>query len=135
MAQLNAYVRFNGNCKEAFEFYQSCFGGDLKVQTVGESPMAAQWSPDTHNRVLHAELKSGTLTLLGSDMIGTDAPVVGNVISLCLVCSSKEEIEAYFKNLSTGANVTNDLRSEFFGTYGDLVDKFGLSWMLQFGMS
>ncbi len=29
MAQLNAYVRFNGDCREAFEFYQSCFGGDL----------------------------------------------------------------------------------------------------------
>lgn len=55
--------------------------------------------------------------------------------SLCLVCSSKEEIETFFKNLAVGAHVTTDLRSEFFGTYGDLQDKFGISWMLQFGMS
>lgn len=77
---------------------------------VGELPMAAQWSVDTHNRGLHAELKSGNLVLLGSDMMLSDTQIIGDAISLCLVCSTKEEIETYFKNLAVGANVTNDLR-------------------------
>ena len=40
MAQLNAYLRFNGKCREAMTFYQACLGGELTIQTVGESPMA-----------------------------------------------------------------------------------------------
>ncbi len=25
--QINAYLNFNGNCAEAFDFYERCFGG------------------------------------------------------------------------------------------------------------
>jgi PhnB protein len=42
MKQLNAYLRFNTNSREDMEFYRDCLGGDLKIMTVGESPMAAQ---------------------------------------------------------------------------------------------
>ena len=45
MVQLNPYLRFNGNCREAMTFYQSCLGGELTIQTVGESPVAGQMPP------------------------------------------------------------------------------------------
>jgi PhnB protein len=46
MTQLNAYLHFNGNCREAMTFYQACLGGELKMQAVGESPMAGQMPPE-----------------------------------------------------------------------------------------
>jgi hypothetical protein len=46
LAKLNAYLMFNGDCKEAMEFYKNCFGGKLDVMTISQSPMAAQYSAD-----------------------------------------------------------------------------------------
>lgn len=35
MAQLNPYLNFNGNCREAVNFYQKAFGGgNLELMTV-----------------------------------------------------------------------------------------------------
>jgi uncharacterized glyoxalase superfamily protein PhnB len=49
------------------------------------------------------------------------------------VCSSKSEIRSFFASLSAGGQVTHDLKEEFFGTYGDLNDKYGIGWMFQLG--
>ena len=46
---------------------------------------------------------------------------------------SKAEIETLFKKLSAGGHVNTPLKEEFFGTYGDLTDKYGFHWMFQFG--
>ena len=40
MTQINAYLTFNGNCREAMNFYKEVLDGDLALQTIGESPMA-----------------------------------------------------------------------------------------------
>src|SRR6266498_704527 len=134
MANMNAYVMFNGNCREAFEFYKSCFNGQLTLQTVGESPVAAQWPAETHNRVLHTMLTKDSLILMGSDFMDSGTSYsVGNAISLCLVCSSHEEIQSLFATLGEGGKVNHPLKEEFFGTFGDLTDKFGITWMFQFG--
>lgn len=34
--QLNPYINFSGNAREAFEFYQSVLGGKLETHTFGE---------------------------------------------------------------------------------------------------
>ena len=70
------------------------------------------------------------LTIFGTDVAGPNL-TQGNNLFLCLVCKSKEEIETLFFKLSQGGKVTTPLRQEFFGTYGDLADKFGINWMLQ----
>jgi PhnB protein len=57
MAQMNAYLHFNGNCREAMTFYKECLGGELNMQAVGESPMAAQMPPQIHTNILHASLE------------------------------------------------------------------------------
>lgn len=132
MSTITPYVRFNGNCREAFEFYKSCLGGELAVQTVGESPMAGQMGADVSNRVLHAALNNGSIVLFGSDMIGTDNFSRGMDVSLCVVCSSPEEIKTFYSKLAAGGQATHPLKEEFFGTFGDLTDKFGVSWMLQY---
>lgn len=40
MTQINSYLTFNGNCREAMNFYKDCLGGELILQTIGESPLA-----------------------------------------------------------------------------------------------
>jgi len=133
MAEFNAYLKFNGNCREAMRFYQSCLGGEISLMTVGEAPIKNQMPAEMQDKIMHSVLTSGSIMLMGSDMIGEDGYRHGNTLSLCLVCKSREEIETLFSKLSAGGRATHALKEEFFGTYGDLVDKYGFSWMFQYG--
>jgi PhnB protein len=132
MAEFNAYLRFKGNCREAMQFYKECLGGVLTLVPVRGSPVASQMPAAVQDDILHSVLTSGSVMLMGTDM-GEDLYKHGNTVFLCLVCQSKEEIESLFSKLSAGAKVLHPLRQEFFGTYGDLIDKYGFGWMFQFG--
>jgi PhnB protein len=133
MANMCPYLRFNGNCREAMTFYKDCLGGELMMQTVGETPMGATSSESEKAKILHAHLGNEDFAVMGSDMMGADKIDAGNVYSLAVICHSKAEIETLFSKLSQGGQITRPLKEEFFGTYGDLVDKFGISWMFQLG--
>ena len=131
--QLNAYLYFNGCCREAMTFYQQCLGGDLLMEKISESPMAAQMPSEAGVNILHSSLtRNGTLLLLGSDMMGANIKQ-GNSVGLCLNCSSDQEINIFFENLSAGGEIRMPLHQRFWGsTYGELTDKFGISWMLYY---
>lgn len=129
MAHIYAYRRFNGNAKEAFTFYKSVLGGDLTLQTVGESPMA-EHMPDKKDAVFHAKLQNGGLILLGSDMVGEEGLQQGNTMVLTLECTSKEEAADLFGKLSEGGSVGHPLSDQQWGTVGDLQDKFGTDWFV-----
>lgn len=129
--QINPYLSFNGNCREAMTFYKTSFGGELQLQTVGESPMAGQWPMHMQEHILHASLIKNDLVLLASDM-GSENLINGNIISLALGCSSKAEIESFFEKLSGGGKVTHPLHEFFDGTIGALTDKYGMNWVLKF---
>jgi len=133
MAKLVAYLSFDGNCREAMDFYKEALGGELTMQIVGESPMAEQMPAEMKTRIMHSQLSNGDLLLFASDMMASQAVVRGNSVTLCIAGKNKQEIEGYFSKLSQGANVTHPLKEEFFGTYGDLTDKFGVNWMFQAG--
>lgn len=132
MARLNAYLTFDGNCGEAMNFYKDCLGGELELMPVEGSQMAAGM-PDKKDKIMHSMLKNGEIVLMASDMMGPEGVVKGNNVALCLICDAKEEIERLFSKLSEGGKVGNSLKEEFFGTYGDLTDKYGFNWMFQFG--
>jgi PhnB protein len=129
MAKLNPYLNFNGKCREAMTFYQNCLGGELTMQKIAESPMAAQLPSEAGAQILHSSLTNENLTLMGSDMMGAGL-VKGNDITLFLNCSNEDEIHAYFDKLSSGGYVKTPLHQSFWGaTYGELTDKFGMNWM------
>jgi PhnB protein len=130
MAQLNPYITFNGNCREAMEFYKACLGGELSVMAVGDSPMASDM-PDKKNNVLHSMLKTDGMVLMASDMIMPGEMIRGNTITLCINGGTKEELQQFFTKLSEGGTVGQPLTEAFFGTYGELTDKFGMNWMFQ----
>jgi PhnB protein len=129
MLSLNPYLNFNGNCTEAMKFYQDCFGGELILQKISESPMAVHLPSAAANHILHSVLQHHQFTLMASDMIGAQR-MPGNTVTLCLNCSTKEEIESAFFNLGSGAVIKTPLHQTFWGaTYGELTDKFGTLWI------
>jgi PhnB protein len=132
MTQIISYLNFNGKTREAMQFYQQCFGGELVMQKIAESPMAAQMPSEMGNHILHSSLTNSGIAIMASDMLG-DKIVTGNSISLCLNCSSQEEINLFFENLSKDGKITHPLHQSFWGsTFGHLVDKYGINWMLNY---
>jgi PhnB protein len=133
MTQINAYIGFNGKCREAMNFYRKCFGGELTIMTMGESPMAEQMPAESHDTILHCSLSNGAVMLMGTDMTGPQGFVPGNTVSLMIRCSSEEEINRLFEKLCEGGEVTCPLGKQFWGsTFAALGDKFGTSWMLEY---
>src|SRR5436305_7509417 len=100
MTQINAYINFDGNCREAMTFYKDCIGGELSMQTVEGSPIEAQCPPGIKHHILHASLMKDDLVLMGSDMQEPGGFTKGNNIALSLSCSSDEEIKTFFSKLS-----------------------------------
>ena len=132
MTRINAYLNFNGRCREAMKFYQECMGGGLTLQRVSESPMAAQLSARAGANILHSVLVRDGLILMGSDMMG-DRLQKGNEVMLCLQCSSNEELHTIFNSLSEGGQIKTPLHQSVWGaTYGELTDKFGIHWMFNY---
>ncbi|MEO5570621.1 MAG: VOC family protein [Bacteroidia bacterium] len=133
MTQINSYLTFNGNCREAMTFYKECLGGELTLQTIGESPMADKMPSQMKESILHATLSKNGLVLMASDMVPEQGLRKGNSVSLCLNCSSENEIENCYKKLSTGGKADHPLENTFWGAlFGDLTDKYGNHWLLNY---
>ncbi|MCB0705186.1 MAG: VOC family protein [Saprospiraceae bacterium] len=133
MAQIHSYLTFNGNCREAMTFYQECLGGNLFLQTVGDSPLADGMPERMKECILHASLSKEGMVLQGSDMVPPTGLVKGNTVSLSLECSSEEEIKKVFKKLSKEGRSDHPLQDTFWGAlFGDLTDKYGNHWLLNY---
>lgn len=129
---LNPYLIFNGNCKEAMNFYKDCFGGELTLQTVAESPMASQMPPNLQDAIMHSQLTSGSIVIMASDM-NWEKLNDGNGSQLCVVCSTKDEIARFFDHMQQGGSVTEPLAIMFWGGYyGSLIDKYGKYWSFNY---
>ncbi|MES2732243.1 MAG: glyoxalase/bleomycin resistance/extradiol dioxygenase family protein [Bacteroidota bacterium] len=133
MAQINAYLAFNGNCREAMTFYQECLGGKLDLMTMGDSPMANETPAEARNQILHASLTGESFMLMGSDMQAAEGTIYGNMVTLCLTCDSGEEMKTNFATLTAGGGkVQQPLHNFFSGSMGGLIDRFGINWMLYY---
>lgn len=139
MATVNVYLTFNGNCKEAFDFYKSVFGGDYPyVGTFGEMPPTeGKTMPEADkDKIMHISLPISQETILmGSDTGGEWAAHFnqGNNVSLSVNTESRAEAEKLFNGLSAGGQVTMPLADTFWGAYfGMWTDKFGINWMVNY---
>lgn len=132
--QVNPYLAFSGQCKEAMEFYQRCLGAEIvAMQTFGETPAAEQAPPEARDRILHAALKIGDTLLMASDAPpGQDEVHSGFFVSLQV--DQPAEAERIFPALSEGGTVTMPLEQTFWATrFGMLVDRFGVPWLINCG--
>jgi len=132
MPTLAPYLLFDGKCQQAMEFYKSCFGGELAATKVKDSPAKGFMPASQHEKIVNARLRNGKLEISASDWLRpAQTPIRGSTVCLYLSGGTLEELKTLFKRLSDGAEVTDPLKEQFFGTYGALNDKFGVRWMFQ----
>ena len=125
----NAYLFFDGNCREAMNFYQSVFGGTLNIQTYGEVDKSC---PDAmKDNIMHARLSGGAILLMASDDPGSNRQLGTGKIQLALGGNDEEKLRRIFDALSTGGKVGVKLEKQMWGDiYGDLRDQYDIQWMV-----
>ena len=130
------YLSFNGNCRQAFDFYKEVFGGEyLMLETFANGPAEMGIPEAEFNNVMHASLSIGDGVIMGSDSPSNfgPPPVVGNNFSLTFPTQSREETDALFAKISEGGTVTMQPADMFWGAYfGSCIDKFGINWQFNF---
>ena len=127
-SQLNPYISYNGNARQAMEFYQEVFGGALEMGTV--SDFGAPDSPNA-DKLVHARLDTADgYTLMAWDVPeGVPCHPGNNVAGY--VGDDDGELRGSFEKLAAGGTLTMPLEKQAWGDEaGALVDRFGITWML-----
>jgi PhnB protein len=134
MLRLTPFLLFDGNCAEAMEFYHICFGGDLKLTPLGETPMKDNFPVAQHQKLANAYLKSDAIEFSATDWLHpTRKPKQGNTTAMYVNSDQPFELRTIFDRLSSGADkeFLVDLREMPFGLYGRLTDRFGVEWFFR----
>ena len=128
-SRMNPYVNFDGNAREAMEFYQQVFGGDLHVNTFGEFGDPAGPGAD---KLMHAQLETENgLTLMASDLPPGMSATAGDNITISLSGEDDAELRGYWERLSDGGAVAVPLEKQMWGDeFGMCTDRFGIPWMV-----
>ena len=131
---LNPHLSFNGQCEEAFKFYQQCLGGNIQtMMTWGDSPMADQVPSGFRDKIIHATLIVGGSTLMGSDS-PADRYEEPRGFSVGIEIGEPAEAERIFKALAENGKVQMPLQQTFWAAhFGMVVDRFGIPWMVNCG--
>ncbi|MGG4144086.1 VOC family protein [Paenibacillus algorifonticola] len=131
---VQAYLNFNGNCREAVLFYAEVFGTDKpEIMTFGDSPPNPEYEmPEAVKPlVMHTRLKIMGSTIMFSDVFPDMPFVEGTNISLSVVSKDLEELQSVFNKLKEGGTVEMELAETFWSKgYGSLKDKFGIHWQI-----
>lgn len=126
--KLHAHLTFNGNCREAFEYYENLLGGSLTMTSFGDSPAANHVPVEWRDRIVHA-----TLSLAESQLAGADVPPdeykKPEGFYLLIEPEDPKEAERLFSALAENGEVKIPLQEMFWSVcYGSLIDRFGTPW-------
>ena len=128
---LNPYLSFRDNAREAMDFYQSVFGGELNVMTFGDTP-GVPTDPAEKDRIMHAQLTTDDgLVLMGADTpTGMDHEPFNGSISLS--GDDEAKLRGYWDRLTgDGGTVGVPLETAPWGdSFGMCTDRFGIGWMV-----
>ena len=127
-SRLNPYLNFNGNARQALEFYTSVFGGDLTLSTFAD--FGHQGSPDA-GRIMHGQLETAAgYTIMAADVTSEmpyQAPA-GFAVSLS---GDDDALRGYWDKLSASGTVTMPLAKQSWGDeFGMCTDQFGVPWLV-----
>lgn len=129
-SKLNPYISFNGNAKEALEFYKNVLGGTLNVTTFKDGGVPH----DSKNaeKIMHGMLiAENGMTIMASDTPPEMPYNPGTNISISLSGDNEEELRGYWNALLVDAQLGVPLEKAPWGdTFGMLTDKFGIVWMV-----
>jgi PhnB protein len=129
--QICSYLHFNGQCREAFNFYAQVLSGKIvMISTFGESPMAAESDPSFRDKVIHARLEIAGQTIMGSDAPPQRFhPPQG--FSMSIGVPTPAEAERIYKQLSEGGSIEMPLQKTFWSAaFAMFTDRFGIPWMI-----
>ena len=135
--QINPYLFYNGNCEEAFRFYEKAIGAKIDViMHVEGSPAAEHMPASMAKKVLHAQLSIDGEVIMASDAVMTsDSPQNGfekmQGFSVSLQAQTAAEGEKWFNALAEGGEVKMPFAATFWSKgFGMCIDKFGVPWMV-----
>ncbi|HSE10651.1 MAG TPA: VOC family protein [Nocardioidaceae bacterium] len=130
--RLNPYISFRDNAREAMDFYQSVFGGELTRTTFAE--MQASEDPAEQDKIMHSMLVTEKgLVLMAADTPNSMdyTPGTSHSISLSGEQEDEADLRGYWERLSEGASVQMPLEKAPWGDFfGMCTDKYGVAWMV-----
>lgn len=136
MATLNTYLNFNGNTEEVFNFYKSVFGGEfLALMRFKDTPGCEGMPKEDQEGIMHVALPIGkTSVLMGTDVPSSMVQVKpGSNMSISIGADSEAEADQLFNGLAQGGQIIMPLQKMFWNAYyGQLTDKFGIQWMVNY---
>jgi|ERR1043166_7349700 PhnB protein len=129
--QMNPYVTFNGQCEEAFKFYERSLGGKNQAMfTHAGTPVEAHVPAEWRNKILHASLRLGDAVLMGSDA-PPERYAQPKGFSVSLQTKDTAEAERIFQALGENGTVQMPIQKTFWAArFGMLTDRFGIPWMI-----
>lgn len=130
-SRLNPYLNFDGNARQALEFYASVFGGNLNLSTFAD--FGTKDSPDA-DKIMHGQLETDA----GYTLMAADTPegmefngMHGFGVSLS---GDDNDLRGYWEKLSAGGTVTMPMQKQSWGDeFGMCTDKFGVPWLVNIG--
>jgi|SRR3954453_4510773 len=128
---ITPYLTFNGNCEQAFRFYEQCLGAKIVSMVPHEgTPAAEHVPPEWRSKIMHATLVAGNTKLMGSDAPPDQYQQVHG-ISVAIGVSDPAEGERVFQALAENGTVQMPYQKTFWSAgFGMLVDRFGIPWMI-----
>jgi len=134
---VDVYLNFNGNCRQAVEFYAKVFNQEItQLMTFGEIPQAPEEAKheDIKDLIMHARLQISGSNVMFSDVFPSMPFIEGNNITLAIVSTDRQEIESAYAQLQEGGSIAMELQETFWSKcYGMVTDKFGIQWQLSLG--
>jgi PhnB protein len=131
---IQPYLNFDGRTEEAVEFYKEAVGAEVQMMMrFADSPEPVDPKmvpPGNENKIMHAAFKIGDSVIMGADCACRGAAKFQG-ISLTLSAASDDEAKRLFDALADGGTVQQPLIKTFFASsWGVLLDRFGVSWMI-----
>jgi len=131
---LELFFNFDGNCREAAEFYAKTFKSEVKnLMTYGQAPPQPNHpiSESDKDKIMYADVNIGGITVMFMDMPSNMPLIAGNNINPTISLCCKDEVERIFNELKDGGEVYVELQKTFFSElYGMVKDKFGIIWQI-----
>lgn len=129
-------LSFQGQCREAFEFYAQVLGGTITAaMRYGDAPPEMPISdPKYHDWLMHCWLQIGDQALMGADMDAAWAPGIEkpkNGFDVTLHTKDAAQAQQWFQALSQGGTQVMPFADTFWSPgFGSLIDRFGVPWMI-----
>jgi len=129
--QMNPYLYFDGDCEDAFKFYEKVLGAKIVTMMTHEGTPAAEHVPaQWRSKIIHARLTIGDQALMASDAPPEHYKKQGG-FSLNIGTNDPAEADGIFHALAENGTVTMPIAETFWALrFGMLVDRFGIPWMV-----